>query len=182
MKIEDLGLTKDKLTQLVVDQIVGNAYDGESFISEASIGSSIEEQLKERVTASINETVDRIGNEVILPKVNEMIENHIVQKTNEWGEEKGEPKTFVEHLIARADYYMQEPVDHNGKTKAEDSYNWRKNTTRICYLVDHHLQYSISVAMEAALKEANSSIAEGLKKAVSIQIDKVRAKLDGKKR
>ena len=77
---------------------------------------------------------------------------------------------------------MQEPVNHNGKTKAEDNYNWCKNTTRICYLVDSHLQYSISVAMDAALKEANSSIAEGLKEAVSIQIDQVRAKLDKKKR
>lgn len=181
MKIEDLGLTKEQLTQLVVDQIVNDAYDNESYMGESSIGAKIEEQLTERVTTAINETVDRIGNEVILPKVTEMIENHIVQHTNEWGEAKGEPKTFVEHLIARADYYMQEPVNHNGKTKKEDNYNWRKNTTRICYLVDSHLQYSISVAMAAALKDANSSIAEGLKKAVSIQIDQVRARLDKKK-
>jgi len=182
MKIEDLGLSQEKLTQLVVDQIIDNAYDGESYIGESSIGAQIEKQLQDKVTASIDETVERIGNEVILPKVTEMIENHIVQQTNEWGEAKGEPKTFVEHLIARADYYMQEPVNHEGKTKKEDNYNWRQNTTRICYLVDKHLQYSISTAMEAALKEANSSIAEGLKKAVSIQIDQVRAKLDKKKR
>ena len=85
MKIEDLGLTQEKLTQLVVDQILNDAYGSESFIGESSISARIEEQLTERVTASINEVVDRIGNDVILPKVNEMIKNHIVQKTNEWG-------------------------------------------------------------------------------------------------
>lgn len=181
MNIEDLGLNKDDLTKLVVDQIVKNAYDDEQFLGESALGVRIETQLKELITVTINDVVERIGNEVVLPKINEMIENHIVQKTNQWGEAKGESKTFVEHLMERADYYMQEPVNFKGKTKAEDSYSWSANTTRICYLIDEHLQYSISTAMEAALKNANSSIAEGLKKAVAIQIDQVRAKLDKKK-
>ena len=45
---------------------------------------------------------------------------------------------------------MQEEVDYNGKPKGTDSFSWRPRSTRVAYMVDEHLHYSIERAMKDA--------------------------------
>mgnify|MGYP001609874141 FL=1 len=78
--------------------------------------------------------------------------------------------------MARAEAYLKEELDHNGKTKAED-YNWKKSGTRIAYLVHEHLQYSIQTAMKEALTTANSAIVGGIEQAVKIKLAEVAASM-----
>jgi hypothetical protein len=52
-----------------------------------------------------------------------------------------------------------------------------KHSTRITYLVNHHLQYSIETAMKKALANANSSIVQGIEGAVKIALANATAAL-----
>jgi hypothetical protein len=176
MKIEDLGLSKEQLTDLVVNQAVEGllyrrTFDemGDDVEVSTDLSRRIEKMIKERIDSKVEE----IGDKHVAPVIGNAIESLVLQKTTSWGEKKGEPLSFIEYLVQRADHYMQEPVNSSGKTKNNDSYNWRANGTRIEFMIDKHLQYHISVAMEKALKDVNSSIAGGIEKAIKIQLEKV---------
>lgn len=182
MKIEDLGLSQERLRELIVNQAVDDLLssktwdeDGNEHDTSSHLARQIDSMVKER----IDEKIAELGDKYVLPKVGEAIESIVLQETTQWGEKKGEPVSFIEYLLKRADHYMQEPVNHNGKTKKEDSYSWRSNTTttRIAYMIDKHLQYSISTAMEKAMKSANESIVGGLEKAIKIQLSQIHQKL-----
>ena len=54
------------------------------------------------------------------PFATKSIEEIVFQETNRWGEKTGTPMSFREMLLARMEAYP-EPVDYNGKTKAQDS-------------------------------------------------------------
>ena len=180
LTLESLGLNAsdlqerliDALCERVLSTVVVYGDDGDGF-EKSKFGKHLDGVIKARIDAD----VAAIAEAHVLPKVSEIIEGFCIQKTNEYGEPRGEKLTFVEYLIKRADEYMQEPVNHAGKTKAEDSYSWSKNTTRISYMINSHLQYSIKTAMEQAMKQANSSIAVGLEQAVKISLQQVLAKL-----
>jgi hypothetical protein len=113
-----------------------------------------------------------------------MVEGIVLQRTNEWGEKTGKSVTFTEYLVERAEAYMTEKVDYQGRSKAEvrDSYGWKPNQTRIVSLIDQHLQYGIATATEQALKSANERIAEGIKDAVAMKLQEVLAGVKGKQR
>ena len=177
--LEALGLNQDEIADRVIDSAVRQLLartvadeDGD----EIEIASSFRKTITGMVTARVDEKVREIGNAHVVPNVAAMIENLVLTKTNNWGEKAAEGSvTFIEYITAQAGAYMGEMVDHNGKTKAQDAYNWRANTTRIAYLIDQHLQYSIKTAMENALKEANTAMAKGLHEACRVAINNVAA-------
>lgn len=181
LTLESLGFTKDELQQRVVDQLCesilsGKAYDEDG--NEHYDDSQFKKQLEERLRKHINETVNAIAEKHVLPNVTQYIENLCLQQTNKWGEKTGKPVTFIEYLVARAEAYIGEDVNHEGKSKDEkDSYNWSKNTTRIAYLINSHLQYSISVMVKNAMDGMNKSIVGGIEKAVKIQLEQTLGKL-----
>ncbi len=72
---------------------------------------------------------------------------------------------------------MTEEVDFQGNIKERDGYNWRKAGTRISYMMEKHLQYHISSAVEKALKDLNSSVAIGIAETVKAQLAQTLAKL-----
>lgn len=130
----------------------------------------IETEVKSAVSTAVTGAADRAIAKHVDPYFQQKIEDFVFQQTNAWGEKTGEPKTFREMLLARAEAYITEPVSYDGKTKSQDSYNWKANTTRVAYMVDKHLQYHIESAMKTALAEANNNIAKGLADAVKISI------------
>jgi hypothetical protein len=180
LTLEALGLDQEKLSEKLVDRLAKNVLtsigydpDGDEWFGTSPFAN----RLNELVRARLDQVVNDLADKHVLPRVNEMVEGLVLQETNKWGEKVGKTLTFIEYLTQRADAYMSEPVSYNGKTKAEDSYNWRQSTTRIAYMVDQHLQYSISRAMEQAMKDANTSIATGLKGAVEKSLGEVLEKL-----
>lgn len=177
MNLQDIGFTKEELQQRVVDQLCGQVMSTTTFDDigdEVTFPSDLAKQLKGLVAEQVSATVTALAEKHILPNVSGYIETLTLQETNSWGERTGEPITFIEYLTARAEAYMQEKVDFDGKSKAESNgYSWSGKQTRITNLIHRHLQYSIEAAMKDALKIATGSIVTGIQETVKIQLGEI---------
>lgn len=180
LTLESLGLDQNKLAEKLVDRLaqnmltsIGYDEDGDEWFGTSPFA----KKLNSMVTARLDKIVNELADKHVLPRVNEMVEGLVLQQTNQWGEKVGKPVTFIEYLTQRADAWMREEVNYDGKTKGQDSFSWRKSGTRVEYLIDKHLQYSIETAMKAALSEANKSIIGGIEQAVRIKLGEVAEKL-----
>ncbi len=176
-----LGLSQEAISERVahhISKLMLHGYDLDSDDGKTGKASKFTHQLNERIKEQIDISITDIAGRHVLPHITEHIETVIFQQTTEWGEKKGEPISFTEYLISRADKYMLEKVDYTGKTKDEArGMSWRSTQTRITYLIDQHLHYSIENAMKIALESANSSIAKGIEEAVKIKLKEVQEKL-----
>ena len=180
LTLESLGFTKEELQQRVINQLceqftttVGYNPDDGDYPVETDFAKQIEKLVKNR----IDETINAIAEKHVLPNVAQYVENLTLQETNKWGEKKGGNVTFIEYLIQRAEAYMKEKVDHNGKGKEETSYSWSGVQTRITYLVHEHLHFSIKTAMEQAMKEATGQVARGIHETARLKLNEIAAKL-----
>jgi len=175
--LESLGFTKEDLQERLVGHLAAQILSGKTYDEDGNEeyeDSQFKRKLEERLKQHMTDRVNAIAEARLLPHVTSIMENLVLQTTNKWGEKKGQPVTFIEYLVQRAEAYIQEEVNYQGKSKAEaDSYNWSKNTTRIAYMINAHLQYNIEIAMKKALQTANASIAEGIEKAVKIQLEQI---------
>lgn len=176
--IEAIGLTQEEIATRVIEKIAeqimsetGCDEDG----NESRFRSTVARKLTEKVTESIDATVSRIGAEILAPSVEEMVRSLVIQKTNEWGEKRGEPVSFVQYLTQRADEFLREEVNHDGKSKTEsgDGYNWRASTTRVTGMIDKYLKYEIEQFARQSLVAANAAIAEGIAAAVKGTMQKL---------
>lgn len=169
MNIEDLGLSKEQITERLVDVLAEKIING----VDTTFQSDVDERVRERIDAAIEEIAARN----VIPNVSTYIENFCFQETSKWGEKKGTSFTFTEYLISRAEAYMREPVDGNGKAKNEDPYSWTQRGTRIEYLISSHLRFHIETAMKEALKNANASIAGGIEEAIKKRLSEILGRL-----
>jgi hypothetical protein len=181
LTIESLGLSKDDIADRVVDRLVDTMLHGYSLDQdgeEVAENTKFKAEIQERVKKRIDQAIDEIAGKHVLPNVAQYLETFCLQATNQWGEKKGERVTFVEYLVQRAEAYMAEKVNYAGKSKSEDGgYSWSANTTRVAYMIDKHLQYSIETAVKTALSEANKQIAGGLVGAVKVQLENALANI-----
>jgi hypothetical protein len=182
--LELLGMTREELQQRVVERIADSllaekseAWDeetGEPYIN--SVESKAIKTLKQLIKDRVDGRIKQMADEHVLPKVAEMVETITFEETNRWGERvKSErPLTFREYLVLRAEAYMREEVDYQGKAKPErDSYSWTKEGTRIAHMVHEHLHYEIKHAMEQAVKSVNSALADGIASTVKIKLEEI---------
>jgi hypothetical protein len=157
---------------LLLAEETGHDEDGNpfSYSTDAEWSAALRDQLKEK----INETTEAIASRTVLPQAATLIENFVLQATNQWGEKRGEPVTFAEYLVSRAEAYMSEVVDSDGRTKSESTSSYyRGTTTRIAYVIDKHLHYAIEAAMKKALADANSAIVNGIEAAVKMKLAEI---------
>ena len=169
-----LGLSNEALTELIVDNAVERILSGD----DEEIGESLTLQAKNRITKEIERKVDALGNELIAPQVSALIDAWTLVKTNEWGERKSEPVSFSEYLVRRAENYLREKVNYDGKTKEESGgYNWSAAQERLAYMIDKHLQYHIKQAMEKALATVTTALGASIAETVKIQLAEVTKKL-----
>lgn len=179
--LKALGFTQEELQESVIGKIVDRLMegklvvdDGEEFWSESPFSRHLNKRIKDHIDA----TVDALAEKHVLPNVTAMVENVTLQKTNQWGEAKDERITFIEYLIQRAEVYLTEKVNFEGKSKKEDRYGSFTGTqTRITHMVERHLHYSIERAMKQAMEAANSVIVGGIEETVKLKLAEVSDKL-----
>lgn len=178
--LETLGLDKEKLADMVVERVAErllSGYDidegGEAHSRPSRFQEALQAQIKER----INSAVDDLASKHVLPKLQENIDNLVLQETSRWGEKVAPPKSFVEYMVERAENYIREEVDFQGKNKEQGGYNWSKKTTRISFIINSHLQYHIENAVKQALAGANAAIVGGLEGAVKVALQNATAAL-----
>jgi len=175
LNLETLGFTKEELQQRVVDQLckeLTSDLDYEEGM-EFPVDSKFGKKLQRVVEAHIDRKIQEIAENHIFPKVSEYIENLTLQETNKWGEVKGTSLTFVEYMVQRAEAYMTEKVNYEGKAKGENIYSWTGTQTRLSRLIHQHLHYRIENAMQTALKDANSHIVKGLEETIKIKLKEI---------
>jgi hypothetical protein len=175
-----LGFTKEELQDRVIDQIVQSVMcgkwtdeDGEESLRD----SRFKQELDKRIKTRIDDTINALAEKHVLPNVSQYIENLTIQQTNQYGERKGAPVTFIEYLVQRAKDYMQEEVNSSGKTRAEDSYGFTGKQTRITYLIHQHLHYSIETAMKNSMVLATGEIARGIHETARHKLNEIAASL-----
>lgn len=180
--LESLGLSKDAIEQKLIDHLAEQLlteiqydYDDDS---EYRAKSDLAKKLDTIIKQHINTTINALAEKHVLPNVTSYIENLTLQTTNQWGEKKGQPVTFIEYLTQRAEDYMQEKVNFEGKPKGDaNGYSWSGTQTRITHMVHQHLHHSIEIAMKQALQIATSGIATGLQETVKTKLAEVSQKL-----
>lgn len=180
LDLQSLGFTKEELQNRVVDQVSKSILSNVGWDDEDGnydVDSKFTKTIKTRVLKHIDDTINALAEKHVLPNVAAYIENLTITETNHWGEKKGTTVTFIEYLTQRAEAYMQERVNHSGKGKGEDSYSWTGAQTRITYLVNTHLHFSIERAMKDALQIANSAIAKGIEETVKVKLGEITAGL-----
>jgi hypothetical protein len=179
--LEALGITKEELQARVIERAVQRIFettsldeDGDEFVESSAFAGRLEKAVK----AAIDNKVADLAEKHVLPLTASVIENLTLQQTNRWGEKTGAPVTFIEYLIQRAEHYLREDVNYEGKSKDEaGSYSWNKSQTRLTYLVNQHLHYSIDTAMKQAIANANAVIVGGIQETVKIKLGEIAQQL-----
>lgn len=175
--IDELGMTKEEMIERIVAGAVDRvllAYGVDEDGDETERQTQLAKRLEKRAKQAIDKAVEGIAQRHVFPGIAQMVENLSLQLTNQWGEKRGATVTFLEYLTSRADSYLREEVNCDGKTREEaQGYTWKSSGTRVAFLVHRHLQYSIQTAMQEALVNANSSIVGGIEAAVKIKLREV---------
>lgn len=175
-----LGLDPKEIEVKVIERIADRILEGYSFDDEGeefTRDSSFKRKLDQRVAEIIDAKIKALADEHIAPNISTLIDGLTLQKTNQWGERIGAKVTFIEYLTQRAEAYLTEEVDYNGKTRKEDSFSWSKFGTRLAFMVDQHLAFQIKSAMETAYQNANATIVGGLKKAMEVSLENIKSSL-----
>lgn len=174
--IESLGFTKEELQQRVIEACVERVLETRSFDDDGSFmdSSPMAKRLEKAVKDMVDRKVSEIAEKHILPLTATFIENLTLQSTNQWGEKTGERLTFVEYLVKRAENYLREDVNYEGKDKSQaNGYGWTKAQSRISHMVNAHLHYAIETAMKSAVANANAVIVGGIEETVKFKLGEI---------
>ena len=150
----------------------GPEYDPETgpYAEEPPVRPSVPAQkfsteLAAQCTAMLKAEVAKVADATLQPHAEEIIRTQVLQSTNNWGEKKAEPMTFIEYLVARADKYMQEEVNDKGEVDSDRIiYNRNRppKQSRLSFMIDEVIKAEIKTAMTDAMKRASGLFAEGL--------------------
>lgn len=166
--LELLGITQEEFCDKAVQAVVTRLFEDEKYVSNV-----FDSEIDKRVRQAIDDKVTAVAEKYVAPVISERIDNAVIQKTNTYGEPVDKKFTFTEYILKRAEDWMAERVNYDGKPKpkTQDSYgNWKASGTRIEYMVDKHLQYHIETALKQALTQANNAISEGIVEGVKIKL------------
>lgn len=176
---ENIGLTQEELQERVVrglvERILGEDHgDPESHVHRAAYKAAME-----HVKTSVNDAVNAVAEKHVYPMAEKLITDHIFQETNQWGEAKGEARTFIEYLEERASGYFAEQINIKGKAHREcsqyDQRDWKPAGSRIAVMIDECLTSQIKEALDAAVENVHMTLAEGLTETTRRVLKKVAA-------
>ena len=169
--LEALGISAETLGDRIVEQAVDVLLNTTGFDPDSEEETRYESRFKKEIAARIQKAVDEkiaaLASVHLIPKVGEMIEKANLLKTNQYGEPKGLPMTFIEYIASRAEVYMSEDVDYHGKSKAEsgDTYNWKASGPRLTVLMRNYIRDTLESHAKQAIKDVNSVVAKNIEKA-----------------
>jgi len=186
--LESLGMTQECLQERVIEHIANAILDG---TADDFYHDQIEKDLKKLLADRIDEKITAIAEKSLYPHIDSTIEGFLVQQTNAYGEAKGEAKTFTEYLCGKAEEYLTEPLDNNGRTKEEckrGDHSWYDrdpHPSRIVRHVDSYLRGRVEDAMKVATNSVGKVLQEALSKTVTDTLkemsEKVRVVLTDKR-
>lgn len=165
----DLGLTQAELREQVIERAAEKLRDT---IDRGDYG-----HLNRVVQDATDKAVKRFIDETVVPLIQKEIATITFQATNQWGEARGAKVTFREYLIQRAEQWLREEVNYEGKPKGTDSYSWKPYQTRVAHMIHEHLHYHIKRAIEGMLQTANSQIVGGIEQTVKIKLAEIQTAL-----
>jgi len=168
---------KDRVVECIAEQVLHNKMFEQDEDGECGHETEFNQHLQEHIEKRITDTIEALAEKHLLPNVTKYIEDLCLQDSNRWGEKQGEPFTITEYIVKKAEEYMMQPVDHQGKPKGEYSSGWSSKDTRVMYLINAHLAFNIKIAMEDAVKAANSQISKGIQMAVEANLTEMVSKL-----
>ncbi len=179
--LEALGINKEDLIERIIDQAVqGLLYStgyNQDTDEDVTYASRFKNEIEKRVQSSVDAKIAALAEIHVLPRVGEMIEAANMVKTNQYGEAKSPPMTFKEYIAHRAEAYMSEDVDYNGKSKAEGDYNWRSCGPRLTVLMRQYIKDTLETHAKAAVTDVNKVIADNIAKAAKEAITSAAANL-----
>jgi len=164
--LEQLGLSVDGVRDVIVSKVSDELFEQLSRENGEDIEARILKDVRARVEELMEERIDKVIGEAIEPRINEIVDNLVFQETNNWGEPKKPPMSLREKALNLAEQWMSEPVNYNGESKKQSTYNWSAHGTRIIHMVERRLQHTIDEAVKAAVADVNSKIAGGIAAAV----------------
>ena len=170
-----IGISQDKIIELVVNQIVASVMSGTSYDEdgdEVRCDSAFSRRVEAYVKQAIDEKVAAIAEQHIVPTIGKTIDEFVIKKTNEYGEMKGEPVTFTEYLVSQADKWLQAEVDHSGNPVQGHRYNTTYQT-RLTHCVHEYLYSTIATAMKQAVDGIGSKIGDSIRETTKIQLAKI---------
>lgn len=180
MKIEDLGLTKEELLDVLAQKIIDKS-ELDDYDYRESIIEKAEKNMQKMIQEAVKDSVENIGDEVVKPRIDELVEGHCIQRTTSYGEAIGEEMTFKEFLIQCAQDYMAAPVDSSGQTKKESSYtSWRQSSNRLSFLIDKKIGDAIRFGVDAALKDIKSDLGKALSDQIKVSVNKITSGIEVK--
>lgn len=175
LDLAELGISREDLLERVIDRIVDNVLvtrEDSNAVEEFS--TDLYNGVMKELKARIDKAVVDLGDRLITPNVQAMIEATVLQETNQWGEKKGQRLTFTEYLVWRAKEYFNEKVDFHGKSKEETSYgSFQGCQTRMTAMIHGHLHFRVEEAMKEVLKDANKIIVGGIVEACKTQLKQI---------
>ncbi len=169
--LEALGISPEELGNRVVDQCVYELLNSTGFNpdteEETRYESRFKREIEARIKSAVDEKIAAIAAAHLVPRVGEMIEKADMRQTSIYGEPKGPPMTFKEYIAHRAEAYMSEDVNYNGKSKAEDGndFNWRSNGPRLTVLMRNYIRETLEKHAKSAITDVNKVIAKNIDKA-----------------
>ncbi len=173
---ESLGFTEEELQSKVIEKLCDQVMHGLRFDEEGDNyeDTTFAKRLYAATRKHIDDSIDAIAEKHVLPSVESHIEKTVLIATNKWGEATGKSLTFTEYLVARAEKWMAEEVDHHGKPKDKrSSYSWKGKQPRIAHMIHDHLHVRIEKAMKSALEIANNAIVGGIQETTKRKLEEI---------
>ncbi len=180
--LAELGITQEELVDRAVEQIAKTAVservqtiDEDGNPADYMETTPMGRQIAKAIQARLDTAVANIVETLVLPDIEARIRSLVLQKTNQWGEAKGEAVTFVEYVTEKAEAWMTEKVSFDGASKAEsrNAHNWTGTQTRISHAVHKYLQYEIETAMKKVLGNGTATLVKGIQETVKIKLAEI---------
>ena len=154
----------DAIINQIADKIISKYESCQMEIIESKITDALS-----KVDSKIQETIDK--------KVNEIAENLLNRNItiyDKWGDTIKENVNIMDMFKQKMDNFLSEKVDENGKT---DGY--RRGQTRIDYLVNKNITYSMERKVNEAAAQVSKKIEEYVNKTLKQQIGEEVSKVIG---
>lgn len=166
----DLGISQDELREQIVERASQKLTD---YVIETE-GDSLQnlQPAHNTIEKIVGEQVDTFIENELRPVVEKGVENVIFDFTNQYGEKKGQSLTFREYLVQRAEEYLTEKVNYDGKSKREDSMA-RPTQPRITYMIDRMIHSRIEKAMKDAIEDFDRMLQQGLSATVNQKLSEI---------